>query len=46
MTGIGPCFCGQISQISESDQSLCVVFFFSYTNNLAVVSRRVHCFGL
>jgi len=23
MTGIGRCFCVQISQISESDQSLC-----------------------
>jgi len=23
MTGIGQCFCVQISQISESDQSLC-----------------------
>jgi len=41
MTGIGRCFCVQILQISESDQS----WFLSYTNSLAFVSPRFIVFG-
>ena len=38
--GIGGCFCVQISQMSDSDQSL---YGYSYINTIAFVSPHIHC---